>query len=159
MLGRSEEGLALQTNAIMSNRTIGALLSVPLQLTMLAESYGNAGRPNEGLRQLEEAARLIEVTQVRMGEADLHRVRGELLISVGDPTAAEAAFQQAIAVAHQQNAKFWELRAATSLGRLWRDQGKRIEARDLLAPIYDWFTEGFDTPVLQDAKALLDQLT
>jgi len=94
-----------------------------------------------------------------MGEADLHRVRGELLISVGDPTAAEAAFQQAIAVAHRQNAKFWELRAATSLGRLWRDQGKRIEARDLLAPIYDWFTEGFDTPVLRDAKALLDELS
>ena len=158
MLGRSEEGLALQTNAIMSNRTIGALLSVPLQLTMLAESYGNAGRPNEGLRQLEEAARLIEVTQVRMGEADLHRVRGELLISVGDPTAAEAAFQQAIAAAHRQNAKFWELRAATSLVRLWRDQGNRTEAHDLLAPIYGWFTEGFDTPVLKEAKALLDEL-
>ena len=94
-----------------------------------------------------------------MGEADLHRVRGELLISVGDPTAAEAAFQQAIAVARRQQAKLWELRAATSLARLWRDEGKAAEARDLLAPVYSWFTEGFDTPVLQDAKALLDQLT
>jgi predicted ATPase len=126
---------------------------------MLAESYGNAGTPNEGLRQLEEAARLIEVTQVRMGEVDLHRVRGELLISVGDPTGAEAAFQQAIAVAHRQNAKFWELRATTSLARLWREQGKVTAARNLLAPVYGWFTEGFDTPVLIDAKTLLDALS
>ena len=73
--------------------------------------------------------------------------------------AAEASLHQAIAVARRQSAKLWELRASTSLARLWRDQGKRTEARDLLAPIYGWFTEGFDTPVLQDAKALLDQLT
>jgi predicted ATPase len=72
--------------------------------------------------------------------------------------AAEDSFRLAVTVAQQQNAKFWELRAATSLARLWRDQGKRAEASDLLAPIYGWFTEGFDTPVLQDAKALLDQL-
>ena len=72
--------------------------------------------------------------------------------------AAEASLHQAIAVARRQSAKLWELRASTSLARLWRDQGKRTEARDLLAPIYGWFTEGFDTPVLQDAKALLDEL-
>jgi predicted ATPase len=81
-----------------------------------------------------------------------------LLVAIGDFTAAEASFHQAIAVARRQHAKLWELRAAISLDRLWRDQGKRTEARDLLAPIYGWFTEGFDTPVLQDAKALLDQL-
>ena len=88
----------------------------------------------------------------------MHRLRGELLVVVDDPVAAEASLHQAIAVARRQSAKLWELRAATSLARLWRDQGKHIEARDLLAPIYGWFTEGFDTAVLQDAKTLLDQL-
>jgi predicted ATPase len=77
---------------------------------------------------------------------------------MNSPTAAEASYQKALVVARQQSAKLWELRAATSLARLWRDQGKRTEARDLLAPVYNWFTEGFDTPVLQDAKALLDEL-
>ena len=78
--------------------------------------------------------------------------------ATGDQAAAEQSYRQALAVAQRQSAKLFELRAATSLGRLWRDQGKRAEARDLLKPIYGWFTEGFDTPVLQDAKALLDQL-
>ena len=88
----------------------------------------------------------------------MYRVRGELLITLGDPVAAEKCLQKAIAVARGQSAKLWEVRAATCLARLWRDQGKRAEARDLLAPIYGWFTEGFDTPVLQEAKALLDEL-
>jgi predicted ATPase len=88
----------------------------------------------------------------------MHRLRGTLLLSIHERAAAEDSFRRAIIVAQQQSAKFWELRAATSLARLWRDQGKRIEARDLLAPVYGWFTEGFDTPVLQDAKALLDEL-
>jgi predicted ATPase len=82
-----------------------------------------------------------------------------LLDTIGDFAAAEGSFHQAIAVARQQSAKLWELRTATSLARLWRDQSKRTEARDLLAPVYNWFTEGFDTPVLQEAKALLEQLT
>jgi predicted ATPase len=88
----------------------------------------------------------------------MHRVRGELLIGIGDLEAAEQSFHQAIAVARRQSAHFWELRAATSLARLWRDRGKCNEARDLLAPIYGWFTEGFDTPDLEEAKALLQQL-
>ena len=85
-------------------------------------------------------------------------MRGDLLNATGDQVAAEHSYHQALAIARRQSAKLFELRAATSLARLWRDQGKRAEARDLLAPVYNWFTEGFDTPVLQDAKALLDQL-
>ena len=88
----------------------------------------------------------------------MHRLRGTLLVSMNERAAAEDSYRHALAVARQQCAKFWELRAAFDLARLWRDQGKCIEAHDLLAPIYSWFTEGFDTPVLQDAKALLDQL-
>jgi predicted ATPase len=88
----------------------------------------------------------------------MHRVRGTLFLLMNGNAAAEDSFRRAIIVARRQSARFWELRAATSLARLRRDQGKRVEARDLLAPIYDWFTEGFDTPVLQDAKTLLDEL-
>ena len=94
----------------------------------------------------------------RWAEAELHRVRGELLRAGHDPAGAERCFCRAIDIAQQQSAKFWELRAAISLARLWREQGKRDAARDLLAPIYGWFTEGFDTPVLKEAKALLDTL-
>ena len=95
----------------------------------------------------------------RADEALLHLIRGDLLIGLGDLPAAQASFQKAITVARRQSAKLYELRAATSLARLWRDQGKRAEARDLLAPVYGWFTEGFDTPVLQEAKSLLIELS
>jgi predicted ATPase len=88
----------------------------------------------------------------------MHRLRGTLLLSISDHAEAENSYRQALSVAQRQRAKFWELRAAMSMARLWRDQGKREEARELLAPVFAWFTEGFDTPVLQDAKALLDQL-
>jgi predicted ATPase len=150
-LGSVDEGLA-------AYRTTGALVLVPHFLRLLADCYRRAGQPKEGLKYLDEAAALIEATQVRYQEAEMHRLRGEFLIAVGDPVAAEASFRHAIAVARRQSAKLWELRIAMSLARLRRDQGKRIEARDLLAPIYGWFTEGFDTPVLQDAKTLLDEL-
>ena len=157
-LGSVDEGLALLTEGLAAYRTTGALVLVPHLLRLLADCYRRAGQPKEGLKYLDEAAALIEATQVRYQEAEMHRLRGEFLIAVGDPVAAEASFRQAIAVARRQSAKLWELRTAMSLARLRRDQGKRAEARDLLAPIYDWFTEGFDTPVLQDAKALLDEL-
>jgi predicted ATPase len=100
---------------------------------------------------------LVEHTGIRYHEAELHRLDGEL--SRGrDDERSDGCFRQAIEIARVQQAKSWELRAATSLARLWGDQGKRTEARDLLAPVYSWFTEAFDTPVLQDAKELLDQL-
>jgi predicted ATPase len=157
-LGRTEEGLALLVKGLAAYRATGAALFVPALLTELAEGYGNGGRLSEGLRCLDEVAGLIEVTQERWAEGDMHRARGELLVAIGDFAGAETSFHQAIAVARRQSAKLWELRAATDLARLWRDQGKRTEARDLLVPIYGWFTEGFDTPVLQGAKALLNEL-
>ncbi len=156
--GRVEEGLELLTEALANIRATGAVTSVPFFLTMLAGALGNAGRPTEGLKQLNEAVRQIEATNERWSEFDVHRVRGELLIAVGDAVVAEKSLYQAIGVARRHSAKLFELRAAASLARLWRDQDKRTEARDLLAPIYNWFTEGFDTPVLKDAKALLDEL-
>ena len=116
------------------------------------------GQLVEGLNCLAEAAQIIETTGERHNVAELYRLRGNLLYATGDPSAAEECYHQALAVAKRQSAKLWELLGATSLARLWRDQGKRAEARDLLAPVYGWFTEGFDTPVLQEAKALLDEL-
>lgn len=133
----------------------GANLGAPFHLIALAELYGKAGRPEEGLKQLAEAAELVERTEERWAEAEMHRLRGMLLLSTNAQHAAEDSFKQALAVARRQGAKFWELRAATDLARLIDAQGKRNEARDLLAPIYDWFTEGFDAPDLTEAKALL----
>ena len=125
---------------------------------MLADAEGKAQQRDQALSHLVEAERLVAETGDRWAEAELHRVRGELLRSAKDYTAAERCYCQAIAIAQQQSAKFWELRAAISLARLWSEQGKRDAARDLLGPIYGWFTEGFDTPVLKEAKALLPEL-
>jgi predicted ATPase len=110
------------------------------------------------LGTLAEARHLVEETQDRWAQAETLRLNGDLLLATGDPAAAEAGYREAMAIAQRQSAKLWELRAATSLARLWRDQGKRSEAYDLLAPVYGWFTEGFGTPVLEGAKALLDEL-
>jgi tetratricopeptide (TPR) repeat protein len=157
-IGQVEEGLTLLAKALSTLRATGTIAGTPLVLTGLAEAYAVLGQSVEGLNCLAEAAQIIEKTEERRDEAELHRVRGDLLNAIGDRAAAEQSYRQALAVAERQSAKFWELRAATSLARLWRDQGKRTEARDLLAPIYGWFTEGHDTPVLKDAKALLDEL-
>jgi tetratricopeptide (TPR) repeat protein len=157
MLGSVDEGLALVTEGLVAYRA-RALLYVPNFLLLLADCYHRAGQPKEGLKYLDEAAReaarQIEATEEHSTTAEMHRLRGELLTAVGDPIAAEASFCRAIAVAGRQKAKLWELRAATSLGRLRRDQGKR----ELLAPVHGWFTEGFDTLDLKEAKVLLDEL-
>ncbi len=118
------------------------------------------GTPEEGLAALGEALVHIEESGERYLEADVYRVKAELLLIQvpSDAAEAEASLHKALEVARSQSAKSWELRAATSLARLWQRQGKRAEARALLAPIYDWFTEGFDTQDLKDAKALLEQL-
>ena len=113
----------------------------------------------EGLKRAAEAIGLLERTQERWAEAKTYRVRGTLLLSMHDQAAAEDSFHKALAVARQQSARFWELRAALDLARLWRDQDKRDEARELLAPVYGWFTEGFDTRDLKEAKALLEELS
>src|SRR5262249_50272650 len=127
---------------------------------LLVEAYGKAGQAEEGLRVLAEALTAVHKTGERQHEAELYRLKGELLLKqdVPDEQEAESCFRQAIDIARQQQAKSLELRAATSLSRLWQQQGKRTEAHDLLAPIYGWFTEGFDTTDLQEAKALLDAL-
>ena len=127
-------------------------------LTWLAEAHAMLGQPAEALKCLVEAARIIEVTGESLGEAELHRVRGDLLGATGDRSNAEQSYRQAIAVAERQSAKVFQLRASASLARLWCDQGKRTEARDLLGSSYHRFAEGFDAPDLKDAKALLDEL-
>jgi predicted ATPase len=157
-LGRATEGVSLLLRGIDDAAVTGCYIMRPAVLITLAQAYSVAAQPQEALNRLAEAEELIEKTHERWAEAEMHRLRGELMMSINEQPLAEASYRQALAVARGQSAKFWELRAATSLARLWRDQGKRTEAHDLLAPIYGWFTEGFDTPVLQDAKALLDQL-
>jgi predicted ATPase len=129
-------------------------------LSLLAYCCERAGAVGEALELLETALGQANSTNERFFYAELHRLKGEWLL-LHNPTqavAAESCYQRAFAIARGQQAKFWELRAATSLARLWRDQGKCNEARDLLVSVYGWFTEGFDTPVLKEAKALLDQL-
>ena len=158
VLGQAQDGLMLLTQGLAAVRATGAVLGTPSALMGLAQAHAMLGRPVEGLHYLAEATQIIETTEVRREEAALHRLRGDLLNSTGARAAAEQSYHQALAVAERQSAKLFELRAAASLAQLWCDQGKRTEARDLLAPIYGWFTEGFDAPVLQDAKALLDQL-
>src|SRR5262249_48264570 len=127
---------------------------------MLAEVYGAEGQAVEGLCLLAEALMIVSHHGERFWEAELHRLKGELLLSLSleNQHEAESCFHQSLVVAHTQQARSLEHRAVTSLARLWQQQGKRAEAHELLAPIYGWFTEGFDTTDLQDAKTLLDAL-
>ncbi len=129
-------------------------------LALLAEAHGHTGQAEEGLSVLAESLDWVEKTDERTWEAEIHRVKGELLLvqSSQNQAEAEACFNRAIDVARRQSAKSPELRAATSLARLWHQHGKTGEARALLAPVHDWFTEGFDTADLKDAKALLEAL-
>jgi predicted ATPase len=157
-LGNASEGLAVLTKGLSIHRAAGAEVSTPQALMLLDEAYAQLEQPVERLNCLAEAGQIIERTQERYNETELHRLRGDLLNTTGDQAAAEQSYHQAVEVAKRQRTKLWELRAATSLARLWREQGKRTEAHDLLAPIYGWFTEGFGTRVLKDAKSLLDQL-
>ena len=140
---------------------VGPETGAPLLLALLAEAFGQAGQPEAGLTVLAEALTLVATTEERWWEAELSRLRGALLLQlpIPDVPQAEACFQQALDVARRQQAKALELRAALSLSRLWQRQGKREEARQLLAEVYHWFTEGFDTHDLQEAKALLEELS
>ncbi|MFL5283388.1 MAG: AAA family ATPase [Rhodopila sp.] len=158
---QADEGLTLLRQGLAELRMAdgGGSANMPIVFTCLAEAYAMLRQPAEVQNCLAEAARFFETTDERLLEAEVrYRMPGNLLASAGDLSAAEQHFHQAIAVAERQSARLFQLRASVSLARLWRDQGKRVEARDLLTPIYGWFTEGFDTPVLKEAKALLDEL-
>ena len=158
--GQLQEGIAHMQQGWAAYRATGANVRQPMYLAPLAEAYGQVGQVDEGLQVLAEALAYIEQAGERWWEAELHRLKGELLLlqSSDNHTAAASCFEQALALARRQQAKSWELRAATSLARLWQHQGKRAETYELLAPIYGWFTEGFDTADLQEAKALLEAL-
>ena len=160
MQGQGEAGLAQVRQGMDAYRAIGAMLHVPYLCTMLAEVAAHLGHPADGLQALAEACTLMEQQEERCWEAEICRLRGVVLLRQPgtSPAEAETWFQRALDVARRQQAKSLELRAAMSLSRLWQQQGKRAEARELLAPIYGWFTEGFDTADLQDAKALLEEL-
>jgi predicted ATPase len=157
-LGQAQDGLTVLARGLSVLRAAGAVLHTPCALCFLAEAHAKVGHVQEGQNCLVEAAQLIETTHEHSSEVELHRLRGDMMNARGDQAAAEQNYHRALAVAQGQSAKMFGLRAATNLARLWRVQGKCTEARDLLARGYGWFTEGFDTPVLRDAKALLEEL-
>jgi predicted ATPase len=158
--GHGEEGIAQIRQGLAAYQVTGAIRDQPYHLALLAEAYAQAGETTEGLEAVGEALATVAKSAVRWWEAELHRLRGELLLqhAVAPPQEAEACFQQALDIARRQQAKSLELRAVMSLSRLWQLHGKRAEAHELLAPVYAWFTEGFDTADLQEAKALLEVL-
>jgi predicted ATPase len=161
MQGQGAEGLTQLRQGLDAYRATGAEFQRPHFLGMLAEVHRSLGQPEAGLTALREALALVETTGERYYAAELHRLQGELLLQHAtlEVSHAETCFQQALAIARRQQAKALELRAAMSLSRLWQLQGKREAARVLLAPVYGWFTEGFDTADLQEAKVLLDELS
>ena len=159
MLGQVQEGMAQMREGMAIHRSVDVGFWFPGTLCALAEAQAKAGNPQEGLATLAEALDLIEKTGERCWEAELHRSRGELLLIQGNEADAEASLQHAIEIARRQQARSWELRATTSLARLWQAQGRMDEARQTLSEIFGWFTEGFDTADLREAKALLEQLS
>jgi predicted ATPase len=177
--GQGEEGIAQIRQGLAAWRETGAKLGGPYFLALLAEAYGTGGQVAEGLSVVVEALTVVDKAGERLWEAELYRLKGQLTLqkfqvsgsrfqvppspqhpvpSTHVEAEAEACFHKAIEIAQRQQAKSLELRAATSLARLWQQQGKREEARKILAEIYGWFTEGFDTKDLQEAKALLEEL-
>ena len=156
--GEVEEGIAQMHQGLIGARSKGTEMNIPFYLYRLAEFYGAAGQAERGIALAEEALQLMEKTEERLYEADGHRVKGDLFALSGKSSEAEACFRQAIEIARRQQAKSWELRATLSLSRLLQKQGRSEEARKLLSEIYGWFTEGFDTPDLQEAKALREEL-
>jgi predicted ATPase len=160
--GQEAEGLVDIRQGLDAWRSTGlGVIHQPYFLTLLAEAYGAVGQPEAGLRVVAEGLTLVDTTGERMWETELHLLKGELLLRTRprhQMAAAEESIRRALDVARRQEAKSLELRAAVSLARLWQQQGKRAEARELLAPLYGWFTEGFDTADLQKAQALLAAL-
>jgi predicted ATPase len=169
--GQGEEGITQIRQGLAAYRDIGSELTRTHFLSLLAEAYGKTGQTEEGLTALAEALAFVDKTGERFYEAELYRLKGELTLQKfqvsgfkfqvqnSPESEAEECFHKAIEIARKQQAKSLELRAVMSLSRLWQKQGKKDEARQLLAEIYGWFTEGFDTKDLQEARALLDELS
>jgi predicted ATPase len=160
LTGEASDAVQMISAGITACRSTGATLCLPWYLSCLARAYADLGQFDDAWRSIGDAMAAVETIKQSLWEAELQRMAGEVALKSPKPdaTKAEAYFERALAVARQQQAKSWELRAAMSMARLWRDQGKRNEARDLLAPVYGWFTEGFDTLDLKQAKTLLEQM-
>jgi predicted ATPase len=158
--GEATAAIALIRDGLAAYEATGSRLFTPFFLALLAEALAFAGKTEDALAALDDALAQAAVSGARGWDAEIHRFRGELTgrLPYLDPAKAEDSFRTALAIAREQGTRGYELRAATSLARLWREQGRQGEARDLLAPIHDSFTEGFDTADLKDAKALLDRL-
>ena len=158
--GKAQDAVHMITSGLSAYRSTGSTVIMPMWLSLLARAYADLGRFDDAWRRVGEAITAVETTKEKWFEAEVHRIAGEIALMVPGREAAKAEgyFDHALSVARQQQAKSWELRAAMSMARLWRDQGKPQQARELLAPVYGWFTEGFDTLDLKEAKALLDEL-
>ena len=160
VMGKASDAVPMITSSLTALQSAGSTNLMPLHLSHRGIAYAELHRFDDACRCIGEAMTVMETAKERWCAAEVNRVAGEIALQPPEPGSAKAEmyFERALVVAHAQRAKSWELRAAMSLARLWRDQGKRDEARDLLAPIYGWFTEGFETMDLKDAKALLDEL-
>jgi predicted ATPase len=160
LTGNASDAIQMTTSGLTVLRPTGSTFWMPLWLSYLARAYSDLGQLNDASRRIGEAMTAIETTKETWYEAEVNRIAGEIALKSPDEDVAkaEAYFERALAVAREQQAKSWELRAAMSMARLWRDQGKRDAARELLAPVYGWFTEGFDTLDLKEAKTLLEAL-
>jgi len=156
--GDVRQGITLLHNGSVAYRATGAEVWMPFHIALLAKACEIAGQIEEAVTQLDDALQIAERTGVRWCAAELNRHKGDLLLRQGHPEAGEELYRKALSIAVEQEAKLWELRAAASLARLRHDQGRHAEARDLLAPVYGCFTEGFGTPDLKEAKALLAEL-
>jgi predicted ATPase len=159
LTGNASNAVQTITSGMTAWRSAGSTLWTPLDLSYLAKSYAVLRQFEEAWRCMGEAMTAVETTKEKWCEAEVHRVAGEIALKSPEPDAAkaEAYFERALSVARAQEAKSWELRAAASLARLWRDRGRRDQAHDLLAPIHGWFTEGFDTLDLKNARSLLNE--
>jgi predicted ATPase len=157
--GDVAEGLSLLRRGLAGYRGAGFEVFAPYNIAFLAEACEIAGKFDEAVTLLDEALRIVERTGERWFEAELYRRKGGLLLQQGHSGAAEELYRKTLSIAVKQKAKLWELRAAVSLARLRRDQGRRADVRNLLTRVYDWFTEGFETADLKDAKALLAALS
>jgi predicted ATPase len=161
LTGRAAEAIDILAPALVAYRSTAATIYTPFVSLHLARACAELGQVREAWHHIDEAMTTVEKTQEKWVEAEIQRTAGEIafISPEADAAKARACFERAIVVAREQKAKSWELRTAMSLARLWRDQGKLQQAHDLLTPVYGWFTEGFRTRDLRDAKALLDALS